>query len=218
MDLVRKKLKQALAEKGLSMTRASLQVGMNKTYLQQFIKKGTPDKLPEDIRYQLSEITGLTDEDLGGSLRLPSRQPMSEGQLVVRGQVRAGAWLDIDIPMDDGAERYVNMGPDSRYRVPQFALEVVGTSMNRYVQEGGFVIVASWPELGRELRDNDVVVVRRERAKTYEVTLKRAKATKKGWELWPDSDDPRWQTPVRFDEKDIICTVIGLVIGRYMAD
>ena len=92
----------------------------------------------------------------------------------IRGEVRAGAWLEHD---GDG----IDFGtlptiPDPRYpNVEQFALRVVGTSMNKIAAPGQYVIVASWAELGAELKDGDLVVVRRERAMTYEATLKRAK-------------------------------------------
>jgi SOS-response transcriptional repressor LexA len=215
MDETRAKLLKALENAGLSLSEVSLRIGKNRAYVHQFIHRNTPKKLPEDVRRDLSHLSGLSERDLGGDVRLPRRQPLAAGRLSVRGQVRAGAWLDIDIPMDEGAEGEIPIGPDARYPVPQYALQVVGTSMNKFVDDGHFVIVASWPELGRDLRENEVVVVRRERAKTYEVTLKRARKAGKNWELWPDSSDPRWQEPVRFDEKDVTCTVIGLVVGVY---
>lgn len=141
----------------------------------------------------------------------------NETEMPVRGEVRAGAWLEIDEnPPDMGTIPAMH---DPRFtRATQFALLVVGTSMNKVVPPGQYVIVASWPELGQELRDGDLVVVRRERAMTYEVTLKRARVGTNGkWQLWPESTDPRYQEPVTMGDgdRDVEVTVIGKVVGRY---
>lgn len=141
------------------------------------------------------------------------------GQMPVQGEVRAGAWLEIDGEPDPEKRETIPALPDPRYlRAPQFALRVVGTSMNKVAPPGQYVIVVSWPELGGELRDGDLVVVKRSRAMTYEVTLKRAKKGQDGtWELWPESTDPRYQEPVIMGDgdRDVEITVIGKVVGRY---
>jgi len=43
---------------------ASLAVGRNPTYLHQFIYKGTPKKLPEDLRHSLAEFLGCNEAEL----------------------------------------------------------------------------------------------------------------------------------------------------------
>lgn len=136
--------------------------------------------------------------------------------LKIRGEVRAGAWLEIE--EEPHEYETLPVQPDTRYSfVPQFALAVIGTSMNKVAPPGQYVIVASWPELGTELKDGDLVVVRRERAMTYEATLKRAKRNGENWELWPESTDPRYQEPVLLTDGsgEIEVRVIGKVIGRY---
>jgi SOS-response transcriptional repressor LexA len=136
--------------------------------------------------------------------------------LPIKGEVRAGAWLEIeDTEQDYGT---VPVVPNPRYaRAPQYALKVNGTSMNRIAKPGSYVIVASWPELGRELRDGDLLVVRRQRAMTREITVKRAKRGKDGFELWPESDDPRHQAPIPMADgsREVEVTIMGLVIGTY---
>jgi transcriptional regulator with XRE-family HTH domain len=138
--------------------------------------------------------------------------------LIDRGEIRAGAWLELDDQQDESATT-TDIMPDSRYPgVKQFMLRVVGTSMNKYIEPGGRVIVADWADLGlSEPRENDVLVIRRQRAMTYETTLKRAKRGQSGWELWPESTDPRYQEPVVLsdEDRDVEATIVGLVIGRY---
>lgn len=141
----------------------------------------------------------------------------SVSAMPVVGQVQASAWLEIDGETWEPTDHIPVMENPLYRRARQFALKVIGTSMNRVVQPGDYVIVATWPDLGAELRDGELVVVRRERAMTYEVTLKRAKWNGKGWELWPESTDPRYQEPIRMDDGDreVEVSIVGKVIGRY---
>jgi SOS-response transcriptional repressor LexA len=138
-------------------------------------------------------------------------------RLPILGEIRAGAWLETDEELPP-EPRYLPISPDPRYQsASQYAPRVVGTSMNKVVQAGQFVIVAAWPEIGADLRDGDLVVVRRERAMTYEATLKRARKSENGWQLWPESTDPRYQEPVPLEDgdRDVEVRIVGKVIGRY---
>lgn len=139
-------------------------------------------------------------------------------EIPVKGEVRAGAWLEIDAENENDRGTIPAL-PDPRFAyATQFALLVVGTSMDKVVLPGQYVIVAAWAELGTKLRDGDLLVVRRERAMTYEVTLKRARKGQNGeWELWPESTDPRYQEPIGLSDgdKDVEVTIVGKVVGRY---
>lgn len=140
--------------------------------------------------------------------------PIKDG-MIVKGEVRAGSWLEIDAE-DYREPEYIPFSRDMAYaRATQYALLVVGNSMNKVAQAGQYVIVADWPETGLELRDGDLVVVRRDRSMTYEVTLKRARKNGNGWELWPESTDPQWQKPIQLDDKDVEVSIVGKVIGKY---
>jgi transcriptional regulator with XRE-family HTH domain len=135
-------------------------------------------------------------------------QPITTEPLPIRGEIRPWAWLEIDhIEQDYGT---VPIHARSRYAgVTQFALRLMGRSND-------FVIVADWDELGRELRVNDTVVIRRELSRTYETTMRRARKGKDGLELWPEPSDPR-QKPIPWPERprNTGTKIIGLVIGYY---
>lgn len=138
------------------------------------------------------------------------------GRVSVQGEVRAGAWLEIDEVRDEKSTKYLNVVLDPRYEeIPQFALKVVGESMNRTVRDGEYVICASWPETGQSLRDGLLVIVQRQRGSTVEVTVKRVRGHQSHWELWPESDDPRYQTPYVYaedteDEVKVIALVLAI--------
>ena len=78
-----------------------------------------------------------------------------------------------------------------------FGLQVRGTSINRQAKEGDILfcldISAGWqPE------DGNLVIVERRRDQdgNREVTAKRFRRRGNRIELWPESDDPRWQEPI----------------------
>lgn len=73
--MVRKLILEKLEEIGLTMSEASLKIGKNQTYLQQFLKRGTPIELPEKSRLPLAELLGVPEDQLRGpSSKLPKRE------------------------------------------------------------------------------------------------------------------------------------------------
>jgi SOS-response transcriptional repressor LexA len=72
MDAVRNTIVARVAELGLSLSELSLKVGKNHAYFQQFIKRGVPNRLPEEVRGRVAEILGLDElalRQLGPNLR-----------------------------------------------------------------------------------------------------------------------------------------------------
>lgn len=51
---------------GVSLSRLSALIGRNASYLQQFIRKGSPKKLEEGDRRTLAEFFGVSESELGG--------------------------------------------------------------------------------------------------------------------------------------------------------
>jgi len=75
MDLVRKLILDRLQELDLGMAEVSLRLGRNETYLQQFLKRGSPRELHERDRIRLAEILSVAEDQLRGpSSILPKRE------------------------------------------------------------------------------------------------------------------------------------------------
>lgn len=79
MDSVRKLLSGLIADRGLNLSDVSKKLGKNHAYMQQFIKRGIPERLPEDVRSKLSEMFGIDEHLLGA----PLRQAQSQAQPIV---------------------------------------------------------------------------------------------------------------------------------------
>lgn len=65
MDQIRRTIAKRIKERGLDMKAVSLEIGKNHAYLQQFIERGIPARLKEDVRSRLSEVLDLPEYELG---------------------------------------------------------------------------------------------------------------------------------------------------------
>lgn len=64
MDHIRDAILTAARHKGLNLAEISRSLGLNHAYMQQFIKRGTPRRLPEDIRIELARMLDLDETAL----------------------------------------------------------------------------------------------------------------------------------------------------------
>lgn len=96
MDPVRKLLVGLIEDRGLNLSQVSLKLGKSHSYLQQFVKRGVPAKLPEDVRSQLAELFGVDEVLLGKQPRQPSGMakmpsaPERHPEVIPEFDVRAG--------------------------------------------------------------------------------------------------------------------------------
>lgn len=66
-DPIRLKLLDLAAERGVSLAALSRMLGKNPSYLQQFVRKGSPRKLEEEDRGKLARFFGVSELELGKS-------------------------------------------------------------------------------------------------------------------------------------------------------
>ena len=91
-DPVRRAVRAALDEAGLTLKQASRALGRNDAYLQQFLYRGTPRQLPEALRLRLATLTAVdADTFLDGDLRALRGGTASPGIAVPLFEVSAAA-------------------------------------------------------------------------------------------------------------------------------
>lgn len=135
----------------------------------------------------------------------------------VMGQASAGVFLS-PVSDSDISSRSLVVAANHRYpHAQRFAVEVVGTSMNRHFLPGDYAICVPWDEIGKEFADGDIVFVERQRAGEVEYTVKKVRIIDGKVELWPDSYDERWQEriPLECHEEDTEVRVKGLVLSAH---
>lgn len=67
LDPVRKLLVDALGQRDLTKKAASKLIGKNESYLQQYIERGVPRRLPEDVRESLARVLHVPADVLKGA-------------------------------------------------------------------------------------------------------------------------------------------------------
>lgn len=82
----RRRLVDLATERGVSLAQLSALIGRNSSYLQQFVRKGSPRKLEEIDRGTLARFLGVAESELGAP---------EENSSNVDGISRRGDWVDI---------------------------------------------------------------------------------------------------------------------------
>jgi SOS-response transcriptional repressor LexA len=150
MDSARSLIVTKVAELGLSLSELSLRVGKNHAYFQQFIKRGVPTRLPEEVRGRVAEILKI-DEKI---LKVPGSKPIPAGlkpNAGFGGTVKINTWIPVygqAVGGKDG-EFVLNgnevsevLAPASLSTVPNaYAVYVVGDSMEPRYFAGETVFV-----------------------------------------------------------------------------
>ncbi len=195
-------------ERGVSLSELSRLIGRNPSYLQQFVRKGSPRKLEETDRRTLSRFFGVDESELGAP---------EEISFATSRESRAGDWLDVP-----RLELGVSAGPGAaalgegtigvfRFSRPWLrengfdaamlsAISVIGDSMEPTLRDGDEILVDRSP---RPLRDG-IHVVRLDET----LLVKRLDASRPG-RLVLISDNRSYQpVEVPLDEAEVIGRVV----------
>jgi len=82
-----------VAELGLSLSELSLKVGKNHAYFQQFIKRGVPNRLPEEVRGRVAEILGIDERLL--KVALSTQVRFMRDTLEPQSLTRGTGWIPV---------------------------------------------------------------------------------------------------------------------------
>jgi phage repressor protein C with HTH and peptisase S24 domain len=151
MDSARSLIVTRVAELGLSLSELSLSVGKNHAYFQQFIRRGVPSRLPEEVRGRVAEILKVDERQLklAAGTKPVAGPPRPNGGPGVA--VKINAWIPVygqAVGGKDG-EFVLNgnqvsevLAPASLSSVPNaYAVYVVGDSMEPRYFAGETVFV-----------------------------------------------------------------------------
>lgn len=174
MSNPRERLLHLSQNRGSSLARLSEMIGRNPTYLQQFIRKGSPRKLEEDDRRALAEFFGVAEVELGGSEEISynssKKLPLDGGwidvpRLSVSASAGHGRTASDEEPFDNFrfSRRWLReQGLDGAYLS---AIAVEGDSMEPLLRAGDEVLVDFSPRPFRDgihvVRLDDSLLVKR---------------------------------------------------------
>ena len=168
----RTRLLQLVGEQGASLSGLSEMLGRNSTYLQQFIRKGSPRKLEETDRRRLAQFFGVDEAELGAPEDIsPTLPPKPRGE-----------WVDVPrLPL--GASAGPGLLPGEELPIGAFrfsarwlreqgldlaqlsAIRVEGDSMEATLRDGDEILVDRTPRGWRDgihvVRSGDALMVKR---------------------------------------------------------
>ena len=175
----RVRLMELVEAQGVSLSGLSALLGRNPSYLQQFVRKGSPRKLEEGDRRTLARFFGIDDAELGGA----GPDSAEGGAAQYLGQRRPGAeWADVPrLPLGASAGPGALAGAELPVGQLRFsarwlkangldaamlsAIEVEGDSMDPTLRDGDEILVDRTPRPLRVgihvLRLDDVLLVKR---------------------------------------------------------
>ncbi len=159
----RARLLQLAEQRGVSLAALSTLIGRNATYLQQFVRKGSPRKLDEGDRRTLASYFGVSESELGAPGEIsPTR---AEGgrrsdfvdipRLPLGASAGPGSFAAEEVPV--GTFRFSTRWLRGQGFDPAMlsAIEVTGDSMEPLLRDGDEILVDRTP---RPLRDGVHVV------------------------------------------------------------
>jgi phage repressor protein C with HTH and peptisase S24 domain len=158
LDPVRLKVLQLIQKSGKDMKAASLAIGKNAAYLQQFLFRGTPRSLSDDTREALAQFLGVEESELEHSFALPreARKRPSPVRVEKSGDELVSVPV-VEVSASAGGGALNEEAPDviGHWRLPRSLLErelkvhehsvqlvsILGDSMSPTLSDGDKVLV-----------------------------------------------------------------------------
>lgn len=207
MEDSREALERLIQEQGTSYTGLSRLLGRNVSYIQQFIRKGSPRQLDERDRAILARFFGVDEQVLGG----PSRRSGPVVELVqipileVEASAGHGALAELEAKsaqfgFDEGWLRKLTASNASKLSI----IKVTGDSMEPTLNDGDEVMVDLADGQAR-LRDG-IYVLRMDDA----LNVKRVAIEPKGRQISVVSDNPAYPSWNGLERRAI--NIVGRVL------
>ncbi len=170
LDHVRQRLLNLSHERGVSLAGLSELIGRNPSYLQQFIRKGSPRRLAEDDRRKLAQFFAVSESELGGTIGSTGRgRPLGDWVTVERIDLGAsagqGAMAGEEAPFDTFRFSRRWLVEQGLERATLSAITVTGDSMEPLLNDGDEILVDRSPRAFRDgvhvVRLDDSLLVKR---------------------------------------------------------
>lgn len=140
---------------------------------------------------------------------------VGSGRLPVIGSAHASFWMPESPSLDEAAEWLTIPFMSSKPLPGQYALRIVGPSIDKTAQDGSYAICARFGDAPTKLPEGKFVHAVRERRGEIEWTLKKVKWTPDGMLLCPHSTHRDHQHPLRMGDDGDRVSIAGIVIGWF---
>lgn len=161
LDDPRRRLHDLARARGVSLASLSEMIGRNSSYLQQFIRKGSPRKLEEADRRTLAQFFAVPESELGGTGENSYTHRKAEGdwlevpRLPLGAAAGTGALAGDESPFDSFRFSRAWLREQGLLNAQLSAIRVQGDSMEPLLHDGDEILV---DRAQRALRDGIHVV------------------------------------------------------------
>lgn len=204
-------LEKMIRDAGTNPAALALKIGRDKDYIRDFLIGRKKSLKADDLRKILEEVS--PQPLVGRPREIPVER--QTGGIHVVGAIQAGAWIETYLHEEDERQT-IPIARDPRFpHATQYALRVVGDSMDLEAPEGSFVVCVNFGESGLSFRQGMLVHVERVQNLMSETTLKQIGNDNGQTVLLPRSSNPAYK-PIYPGEADgIDTTVRGVVLSVY---
>jgi len=203
---------------GLNALQTAKKAGLGDSFVRDILRGKTRSPNAENLAKLAAALETTPDWFMTAGEQVPPPQPsvLPVTGLPVLGRIQAGNWVDRSIIDDSGEYEMIPVALDPRFTgVRQYALEVVGDSMDLEYPEGTYVTCVDYIDSGATLKPGRIVHVERHNGHLVEVTLKAMEFVDGTLMLVPRSSNPKHK-PIKFEgEAGSEIIVRGVVTGSY---
>lgn len=201
-------LGQLIREAGTNATALAATIGRDKDYIRDFLN-GRKKSLKADDLFKIMEAIGPKKPQ-----QIPLTKDPKSGLSVV-GSIQAGAWIEAYVAHEDDTE-IIPATRDPRFPfAKQYALRVIGDSMDLEAPDGSYVICVNFAESGLAQKPGMLVHVERTMNGLSETTLKEIGYEDGQMVLLPRSSNPKYQPIYPSNDESAETVIRGVVLSVF---
>lgn len=214
---LQKRLKIRMDLTGMNAFETAKKAGLGESFVRDILrgKSKNPgiEKLERLAAALDTTVEWFTSADEG---KAAARPAPAVGGLDVIGSIQAGNWVDRSIIEEPYEREIIPVARDPRFpHAKQYALEVIGDSMDKEYPEGCYVTCVDYWDSGLSIKDGLILHVERHNGALVEMTLKAVETIDGAQMLVPRSSNPKHK-PFRAEgEPGAEVVVKGVVTGSY---
>lgn len=210
-DITPETLAKMISDAGTNPAALAIAIGRDKDYIRDYLT-GRKKSLKADDQNKILSAIEKPTLNKKNVIRLSNS---IEGELAIIGTIQAGAWIEAFVREEDEPVT-IPMTRDPRFpHAYQYALRVVGDSMNLEAPEGSYVICVNFAESGLSYKPGLLVHVERIMNGLSETTLKEIGYEDGRLVLKPRSSNPVYATIYPDEDESLETSIRGVVIGVY---
>lgn len=199
--LLQRRLRERMEERNVKAAPLATELGLSDSFVRDILRGKTSSPSASNLK-KLADALGTSPDYLMGETdqaELTRRKPIPSRGVPFRGEVAAGVFIEVGEGLESPDE-WLPFNP-----VPHFpegsvyCLTVRGNSLDKIAPAGSILLCVDLSQTGIEVKDGDLVIVERQKAQggLLEMTAKRVRSVRGGFELYPESSDPKWK-PVTY--------------------